>query len=67
MTLYTLGSYSPFWQDTFDYFTQLGLGFKYQFTPNFELELLITDFSNRDLNATGGQANTYNMGIRVNI
>ncbi|MDA8693434.1 DUF547 domain-containing protein [Saprospiraceae bacterium] len=67
MTLYTLGSYSPFWQSDFDYFTQLGVGFKYQFTPNLELELLFTDFSNRDLNATGGQANTYNLGLRINI
>jgi hypothetical protein len=67
MTLYTLGSYSPFWQSDFDYFTQLGVGFKYQFTPKFELELLFTDFSNKALNATGGQANTYNLGFRFNI
>jgi len=67
MTLYTLGSYSPFWQSDFDYFIQLGVGFKYQFTPNLELELLFTDFGNKSLNATGGQANTYNLGLRVNI
>ncbi len=67
MTLYTLGGYSPFWQADFDYFTQFGLGFKYQFTPKFELELLYTDFSNQFLNDTGGQAATYNLGFRFNI
>jgi len=65
-TLYTLAGYSPFWQSTFDYFTQLGLGFKYQFTPNLELELLATDFSNKFLNSTGGKAYTYNLGLRFN-
>jgi len=67
MTLYTLGGYSPYWQIDFDYFTQLGFGFKYQFTPKFELELLYTDFSNQFLNDTDGQASTYNIGLRFNI
>ncbi len=67
MTLYTLGSYSPFWLSDFDYFYQLGLGVKYQFTPQFELELLFTDFSNKFLNDTGGGAATYNFGIRYNL
>jgi len=67
MTLYSLGGYSPFWQSDFDYFVQYGLGFKYQFTPNLELELLYTDFSNQFLNKTGGNANTYNLGFRVNL
>ncbi|MEM8525043.1 MAG: DUF547 domain-containing protein [Bacteroidota bacterium] len=65
-TIYTLAGYSPFWQSDFDYFTQLGLGFKYQFTPNFEVELLATDFDNKFLNSTGGRAYTYNMGVRFN-
>ena len=67
LTIYTLAGYSPFWQEEFDYFTQIGLGTKYQFTPNFELELLYTDFSNKFLNKTGGQAETINLGLRVNI
>ena len=66
-TLYTLGSYSPFWQADFDYFTQLGIGAKYQFTPNLELELLVTDFNNKFFNQNGGQANTFNLGLRFNI
>jgi len=67
MTLYTIGGFSPFWQSEFDYFTQVGLGAKYQFTPNLELELLYTDFSNKFLNETGGQAATYNVGFRFNL
>lgn len=65
--LYTLGGFSPYWQSEFDYFTQVGLGAKYQFTSNFELELLLTDFSNKFLNETGGRAATYNLGIRYNL
>ncbi|MEM6725691.1 MAG: DUF547 domain-containing protein [Bacteroidota bacterium] len=67
ITVYGLSGFSPFWQSDFDYFYQNGVGFKYQFTPNFELELLYTDFSNRFLEETGGQAATYNMGIRFNL
>jgi len=67
LTLYTLGGYSPFWQAEYDYFTQVGLGAKYQINRNFELELLYTDFSNKFLNATGGKAATYNFGIRFNL
>lgn len=66
-TIYALGGYSPFWQTNFDYFAQGGIGTKYQFTPNFELELLVTDFTNQFLSNTGGQAATYNLGIRYNI
>lgn len=65
--LYALSGFSPFWQDNFDYFYQVGVGAKYQFTPNFELELLVTDFTNKFLADTGGQAATYNVGIRYNI
>ena len=67
LTIYTLAGYSPFWQFEFDYFTQLGLGTKYQFTPNFEIELLYTDFSNKFLNSSGGKAETINLGIRMNV
>lgn len=67
ITLYSLGGFSPFWQTEFDYFVQGGLGAKYQFTPNFEVELLYTDFSNKFLNQIGGQAATYNLGVRVNL
>lgn len=67
ITLYTLGGYSPYWQSDFDYFVQAGIGAKYQFTPNLELELLLTDFSNKFLSNSGGQAATYNIGFRFNL
>ncbi|MEL7120473.1 MAG: hypothetical protein AAFO07_13565, partial [Bacteroidota bacterium] len=66
-TIYGLSGFTPYWQADFDYFYQFGLGAKYQFTPDFELELLYTDFANEFLVETGGQASTYNFGIRYNI
>ncbi|MEM6964176.1 MAG: DUF547 domain-containing protein [Bacteroidota bacterium] len=67
ISLYTLGGFSPFWQSEFDYFAQAGVGAKYQFTPNLELELLYTDFTNKFLQERGGQAATYNLGFRFNL
>jgi len=67
LTFYVIGGYAPFWLKTFDYFTQFGLGAKYQFTPKIELELLFTDFSNKILNTTNGQAETFNLGLRINL
>lgn len=64
---YALAGYSPFWQADFDYFRQFGVGTKYQFTPKLELELLYTDFSNEFLANTGGQAATFNLGLRFNL
>jgi len=66
-TIYGLGNFTPFWQQDFDYFYQFGLGSKYQFTPNFELELSYTYFANEFLVQNMGQAGTYNLGIRFNI
>ena len=67
LTFYMLGGYSPYWQKEYDYFTQIGLGSKYQFNSSFEVELLYTDFSNKFLNNNNGQAATYNLGLRINI
>jgi len=67
MTVYTLGGFSPYWQSEFDYFIQGGFGAKYQFTPNLELELLYTGFTNKFLSDTGGKAATYNIGFRFNL
>lgn len=64
-TIYALGNYSPFWGNEFDYFVQAGLGAKYQVTPKFELEALVTDFSNKFLANNNGQAATFNLGIRI--
>jgi len=66
-TLYALGGFSPYWQSEFDYFAQGGFGAKYQFTPNLELELLYTGFTNQFLSDTGGKAATYNVGFRFNL
>lgn len=66
-TLYGLASYSPFWQEDYDYFYQLGLGAKYQFTPRFEVELLATAFDNSYLSSVNGNAGTVNLGVRVNL
>lgn len=63
-TVYVLTNYAPFWQENFDYFAQAGLGLKYQFTPQFEIELLYSDFTNKGLRANGGQAATFNLGVR---
>ena len=63
-TVYVLTNYAPFWQENFDYFAQAGLGLKYQFTPQFEIELLYSDFTNKGLRASGGQAATFNLGVR---
>ncbi len=64
-TLYTLGAYSPFWQEDFDYFYQAGLGAKYQITPKLELEFLYTHFRNTFILDANGQASTLNFGIRI--
>lgn len=66
-TLYGLASYSPFWQEDYDFFYQLGAGAKYQFTPKFEVELLATAFDNGFLQSVDGNAGTVNLGIRINL
>ena len=66
-TLYGLASYAPYWQENRDYFYQLGAGAKYQFTRNFELELLYTAFDNQFLSSVDGNASTVNLGIRFNL
>ena len=63
-TLYALGNYSPYWQTDFDYFAQAGIGAKYQVTPNFEVELLATSFTNEFLQSINGNAATFNIGFR---
>lgn len=64
LTVYGLAGYSPYIVSPYDYFTQFGVGTKYQLSRNFEIELLITDFSNKYLNSVNGQAGTYNIGFR---
>ena len=64
LTIYGLAGYSPYIVSPYDYFTQIGAGTKYQLSRNFEIELLVTDFSNKYLNSINGQAATYNIGFR---
>ena len=66
-TLYGLASYSPYWQEDFDYFYQIGAGAKYQFTPRLELEMLVTAFQNEFISNADGQAGTVNFGLRFNL
>ena len=66
-TLYTIGSYSPYWQQDFDYFYQAGLGAKYQITPRLEAELLYTEFRNQFIRSTNGTASTLNFGLRISV
>lgn len=66
-TLYTIGSYSPYWQENFDYFYQAGLGAKYQITPKLEAEVLYTQFRNQFILDTNGTASTINFGLRISI
>ena len=40
-TCYALTSYSPYWQQSFDYFTQVGGGLKYQFSFSIRIGTLI--------------------------
>jgi hypothetical protein len=65
--IYALGGFSPFYRIPFDYFLQGGIGSKYQFTRNVELELLYTGFTNKFLLQNDGSAATYNIGFRFNI
>lgn len=65
-TLYVLNGYSPYWSPDLDWFYQVGMGAKYQFSRNFELELLYTKFTNSFLIENNGRASTFNFGIRIN-
>ena len=66
-TLYTIGSYSPYWQQDFDYFYQAGLGAKYQISSALEVELLYTQFRNQFIRQTNGSASTINLGVRISV
>lgn len=65
--IYALGGFTPYYRIPFDYFIQGGLGGKYQFTRNVEIELLYTGFTNTFLLNNDGGAATYNVGFRFNI
>ncbi len=64
-TLYGMLNFSPYWAPDLDYFFQPGLGAKYQFTRDVELELLYTYFTNSFLQDVNGRATTINLGLRI--
>lgn len=66
-TIYAISGFSPFWQQDFDYFYQVGLGSKYQISSSFEVELLYTYFQNKYLSSNDGSAATYNLGLRYSL
>jgi len=66
-SVYILFNASPYWKPDIDYFFQSGIGGKYQFTRNFEIEALYTYFTSKYLHSVNGNAATFNMGIRLNI
>ncbi len=68
LTLYGLLNYAPTVSPGYDYWTQQGVGAKYQFTPNFEIELLFTNFDTQKFNEGNavGNAATWNIGFRYN-
>jgi hypothetical protein len=67
-TLYALTGYAPRWASgDFDYFAQAGVGAKYQVTPDFEVELLYTGFTDTNLRENNGDAATFNLGMRFSL
>ncbi|MEM9846580.1 MAG: DUF547 domain-containing protein [Bacteroidota bacterium] len=66
VTLYSMANVSPSWYKSLDIFAQAGLGAKYQFNPQLEIEFLYTSFTNAFLFDSNGRAATYNIGIRFN-
>ncbi|NND06698.1 MAG: DUF547 domain-containing protein [Saprospiraceae bacterium] len=63
-TVYALTNFSPYWSPDLDYFFQAGMGAKYQLTPQWEVELLYTFFTNSFIQEMQGQAATINLGVR---
>ena len=66
LTVYALTELTPSaqWQDASlfsTFYTQVGAGFKYQVTPRFELESLVTVFP---FGVNRGAGQTYNLGFR---
>ena len=60
-TIYGMVQYSPTVTSASTYYTQIGIGGKYQITKHFNIELLYTNFI---ASKNGGAGETYNIGIR---
>lgn len=63
-TVYAPAEFTSFWKDQTvnAWYGQLGLGTKYQFTSNFELEVLYTNFV---AGKSQGAGQTFNLGFRI--
>lgn len=63
-TAYFLAEFGPSWSggSISSYYSQTGIGAKYQLTSNFEMEALYTLFP---LGKNGGAGQTYNIGFRL--
>lgn len=66
VNLYLLGNVSPYLNTDESWFVQGGAGAKYQFSSKFELEMLLSLFTNDYLLDNDGRASTFNLGFRVN-
>lgn len=73
VTLYSIVDATARWLDplnknrhqrSFSPYGQIGAGVKYQITPRFEIESLLTKFYSTDLNGSFGKAATFNIGLR---
>jgi hypothetical protein len=62
ITIYTANEYSIVWSSVAPYYFQTGLGAKYQFLPQMEVEMLYTVFP---FGKDRGAGQTYNVGIRI--
>jgi len=62
-TIYFPAEFTSYWKEVSisAFYTQLGLGGKYQLTSNFELEILLTKFV---FGKSQGAGTTYNLGVR---
>ena len=63
LTAYLLAEYGPTWSQggINQFYTQIGLGGKYQLLRNLEIELLFTNFP---IGKSSGAGTTYNLGFR---
>lgn len=64
LTFYGMGEFGPNWGEggISSYYTQAGLGGKYQIVPGVEIEALYTNFP---LGKNSGAGNTFNIGLRI--
>ncbi len=60
-TLYAMAQYSPTVTSSSTFYTQIGIGGKYQITKHLNIELLYTDFI---LSKNSGTGQTFNLGLR---